>query len=74
MTSYESEEHYLKVQISSFRKAKKILRKYQEKIDKELLPDFSGDRDKVLKGIEMGLKYLDAERKELQTTLNTMNK
>ena len=74
MTSYKSEEHYLEVQISSFRKAKKILRKYQEKIDKELLPDFSGDRDKVLKGIEMGMKYLDAERKELQTTLNIMKK
>ena len=74
MTSYKSEEHYLEVQISSFRKAKKILRKYQEKIDKELLPDFSGDRDKVLKGIEMGMKYLDEERKELQTTLNIMKK
>ena len=59
MTTYASEEDYIEDQISSFKNAKKTLKKYQRKIGNELHEDFTGERDKVLKGLKMGLKYLN---------------
>ena len=74
MTTYASEEDYIEDQISSFKNAKKTLKKYQRKIGNELHEDFTGERDKVLKGLQMGLKYLDIERQKLETKLNILKK
>ena len=74
MTTYASEEDYIEDQISSFKKAKKTLKKYKKKIASELHEDFTGERDKVLKGLKMGLKYLDRERQKLETKLNILKR
>ena len=50
------------------------MKKYQKKIANELHEDFTGERDKVLKGLKMGLKYLDRERQKLETTLDILKK
>ena len=70
MTSYASKEHFLQAQVESFTNAKKILKNYKNKIAAEILPDFRGDRDKVLEGIDEGLKYLEVERKKVKSELN----
>ena len=72
MTSYASEEDYLEDQITSFVNAKRVLKKYKNKIADEILPDFRGDRDKVLEGIDKGLKYLEVERKKVKSELNKL--
>ena len=70
MTSYASKEHFLQAQIESFANAKRLLKKYKNKIAEEILPDYRGDRDKVLEGIDKGLKYLEVERKKVKSELN----
>ena len=70
MTSYVSEEHYLEDQVQSFANAKRILKRYKNRIAVEILQDFRGDRDKVLEGIDRGLKFLEIERKKVKTKLN----
>ena len=49
-----------------------MLKKYKNKIADEILPDFRGDRDKVLEGIDKGLKYLEVERKKVKSELNKL--
>ena len=70
MTSYASKEHFLQAQIESFANAKRVLKKYKNKIAEEILPDYRGDRDKILEGIDKGLKYLEVERKKVKSELN----
>ena len=70
MTSYASKEHFLQAQVESFANAKRMLKKYKNKIANEILPDFRRDRDKVLEGIDEGLKYLEVERKKIKSELN----
>ena len=72
MTSYASKEHFLQAQIESFANAKRVLKKYKNKIAEEILPDYRGDRDKVLEGIDKGLKYLEVERKKVKSELNNL--
>ena len=72
MTTYGSNEDYLKDQISSFVKAKKILKEYKNKIDTELLLDYRGDKDKVIEGLEKGLKHLNKEKKKLELELKNL--
>ena len=73
MVKYASKEHYLQAQIESFANTKRMLKKYKNKIADEILPDFRGDRDKVLEGIDKGLKYLEIERKKVKSELNNLN-
>ena len=68
MTSYETEADYIKDQLSSYRKAKKILRDYKLKIAHELLMDHRGDLNKVLEGMDEGIKYIDKQKKEFELT------
>jgi len=68
MTSYETEEDYVKDQLSSYRKAKKILRDYKLKITHELLMDHRGDLDKVLEGMDEGIKYIEKQKKEFESS------
>ena len=70
MVKYASKEHYLQAQIESFANAKRILKKYKNNIAHEIAHDFRGDRDKVLEGIDEGLKYLEVERKKVKSELN----
>ena len=72
MTSYASEEYYLEDQITSFVNAKRVLKKYKNKIADEIAHDWRGDRDKVLEGIDKGLKYLEVERKKVKSELNKL--
>ena len=73
MTSYASKEHYLQAQVESFANAKKILKKYKNKIAQDIAHDFRGDRDKLLEGIDKGLKYLEVERKKVKLELNSLS-
>ena len=71
MTSYETEEDYIKDQLKSYQKAKQILRDYKLKIKNDLLIDYRGDLDKVLEGIDEGIKYTEKKkRKEFCHILN----
>lgn len=69
MTTYASEEDYLRDQVSSYLKAKKILKDYKDIISVELNHDYRGDRDKVLEAIDKGLKYLETEKKKVKSEL-----
>ena len=72
MTSYASETHYLEAEAKSFAEAKKVLKKYRDKINLELYEDFTGDKDKVLDAINEGMKYLELKRKKTKNRLNIL--
>ena len=72
MTTYATREDYLRDQISSFKKAKKILKQYKTQITREVMEDFRGDKEKVLKGIQKGIKYLDSKREIIKSELNIL--
>ena len=72
MTTYASEIHYLEDQVSSYVKAKKLLKEYKNKIAAELYQDFRGDRDKVIEGLDKGIDYLERERKKVKLELNDL--
>ena len=62
MTTYATREDYLRDQISSFKRAKKLLKQYKTQIMSVVLEDFREDKEKVLKGIQKGIKYSDSKR------------
>ena len=72
MTTYATKEDYLWDQISSFKRAKKILKQYKTQITREVMEDFRGDKEKVLKGIQKGIKYLDSKREIIKSELNIL--
>ena len=69
MTSYESEADYIKDQLSSYRKGKKILKDYKLKICNELGIDHRGDLEKALEGMDEGIKYIERQKKNLNQLL-----
>ena len=73
MTSYETEADYIKDQLSSYRKAKKILKDYKLKICDELGIDHRGDLEKALEGMDEGIKYIERQKKEFESTFKTEN-
>jgi hypothetical protein len=64
MTTYDSERHYVKVQLSSYRSAKKELKKIIETFLETSLPDFRGDDEKIFSALQASIKFIDSERKE----------
>ena len=72
MTTYATREDYLRDQISSFKKAKKILKQYKTQITREVEEDFRGDKEKVLKGVQKGIKYLDSKKEKIRSELNIL--
>ena len=51
-------------------KTKLLLLQKQKKIDTGLYEDFRGDKEKVLEGINKGLRFLEVERKKVKSELN----
>ena len=72
MTKYATREDYLRDQISSFKKAKKILKQYKTQITREVMEDFRGDKEKVLKSVQKGIKYLDSKKEKIRSELNIL--
>ena len=72
MTTYATREDYLRDQISSFKKAKKILKQYKTQVTREVEEDFRGDKEKVLKGVQKGIKYLDSKKEKIRSELNIL--
>ena len=64
MTSYATEEDYIRAQLSSYRRAKKELKEIIRTYLESNLEDFRGDRDKVISALDAGVEYIDTQRKE----------
>ena len=64
MTTYDSELDFVKAQLSSYRRAKKELKKIIETFLETSLPDFAGDDEKIFSALQASIKFIDSERKE----------
>jgi len=64
MTVYDTELDYIKDQLSSYRKAKKELKKIIESFRETSYPDYRGDDEKILSALYAGIDFIDSERRE----------
>ena len=64
MTVYDTELDYIKDQLSSYRKAKKELKKIIEKFLETSRPDYRGDDEKIMSALQSSIEYIDSERRE----------
>ena len=64
MTVYRTEADYIKDQLSSYRTAKKELKKLITMHVENYPPDFRGDREKILSALNASVGFIDAERRE----------
>ena len=64
MTVYETELDYIKDQLSSYRKAKKELKKIIENFLETSRPDYWGDDEKIMSALQSSIEYIDSEQRE----------
>ena len=64
MTVYDTELDYIKDQLSSFRKAKKELKKIIENFLETSRPDYRGDDEKIISALNASIDFIDTERKK----------
>ena len=64
MTVYDNERDYIKDQLSSYRKAKKELKKIIENFLENSCPDYRGDDEKIMSALQSSIEYIDNERRE----------
>ena len=64
MTVYDTELDYIKDQLSSYRKAKKELKKIIENFLETSRPDYRGDGEKIMSALQSSIEYIDSERRE----------
>ena len=64
MTVYDNERDYIKDQLSSYRKAKKELKKIIENFLENSRPDYRGDDEKIMSALHSSIEYIDNERRE----------
>ena len=72
MTTYLNHHEYLKDQLSSFRRAKKILKNYKENMENDCVfdgIDYRGDYDKVIEAMNEAQKFLNQEQKKISVEL-----
>ena len=62
MTVYETHEDFVRDELNSYRSAKMHVKRLLEDAERDLLPDYRGDRDKIIEALEAGIRYLDALR------------
>lgn len=73
MTSYDSEQDYLKDQVYSNTLAIRYLQQKLEMIGDELLPDYMGTEQKVIGVLEEGIQSLKEESKEMRRRIKELN-
>ena len=64
MTVYDTELDYIKDQLSSYRKAKKELKKIIENFLETSGPDYRGDDEKIISALNASIDFIDTERKK----------
>lgn len=64
MTVYETHEDFVRDELNSYRSAKMHVKRLLKEAESELLPDYRGDRDKIIQALEAGIRYLDALRSD----------
>ena len=64
MTVYDTELDYIKDQLSSYRKAKKELKKIIENFLETSRPDYRGDDEKIISALNASIDFIDTERKK----------
>ena len=62
MTVYETHEDFVRDELNSYRSAKMHVTRLLKDAERDLLPDYRGDRDKIIEALEAGIRYLDALR------------
>jgi hypothetical protein len=62
MTVYETHEDFVRDELNSYRSAKMHVKRLLKDAERDLLPDYRGDRDKIIEALEAGIRYLDALR------------
>ena len=73
MTSYESEQGYLKDQIYSNKLAVKYLETKLEMVDVELMPDYLGTDTKVVDALTAAIKSLNDESKKMRQRVRDLD-
>ena len=64
MTVYETHEDFVRDELNSYRSAKMHVKRLLKEAESELLPDYRGDKDKIVQALEAGIRYLDALRSD----------
>ena len=65
MTTYASEEDYIRDQINSFILAKKEIQKLKHTVLEKHLEDLRGDKEKLTQALDAGIRFLNQEQKRL---------
>ena len=64
MTVYDTEEDYIRDQLSSYRKAKKELNKIIQDFLVNSHEDYRGDNEKTFSALCQSINFIDIERKQ----------
>ena len=64
MTVYDTEEDYIRDQLSSYRKAKKELNKIVQDFLVNSHEDYRGDNEKIFSALCQSINFIDIERKQ----------
>ena len=67
MTVYDTHEDFVRDQLNSYRSAKMHVKRLSKRAESELLPDYRGDRDKIIEALKAGIRHLDSERSAFAT-------
>ena len=73
MTSYDSEQDYLRDQVHSNTLAIRYLKEKLEIILDEMVPDYMGTEHKVIGVLEDGIQSLKTESKEMRRRIKELN-
>lgn len=73
MTSYNSEQDYLRDQVHSNTLAIRYLKEKLEITLDEMVPDFMGTEQKVIGVLEDGIQSLKEESKEMRKRIKELN-
>ena len=56
MTVYDTHEDFVRDQLNSYRSAKMHVKRLLKRAE-ELLPDYRGDRDKIIEALKAGIRH-----------------
>ena len=67
MTVYETHEDFVRDELNSYRSAKMHVKRLLKDAERELLPDYRGDRAKIIEALKASIRHLDSERSAFAT-------
>ena len=73
MTTYECEQDYLRDQVHSNTLAIRYLKEKLEMVHYELVPDYMGTEQAVIRVLEDGIQSLKGESKEMRRRIKELN-